>query len=445
MAIKNKAAISLVEKEILPFVSGYHLLSQKDSIAWVQKLRRLGIEAYRNKMDFKSDPQTSFLNLSFLSRFEQQKEDAWSKKGKVNFKKSLLQKTSSLEIEAHTIVLVNGRYSPELSFLEELDERIYVKDLSVAFKEREERLKYLLEEDDFSFSTPFAALNTAYLDTGVFVHIPSAVHQDKPLHLICLGDHGISHPRIIFDIDQGAKCTLIESHIAQTKEDYFSNVLCQIYLGEETKVDHFIYQSGSEASAFVCTNKIEVLQGASYSSFLLQHQGRWIYDQRDVYLLGEKAEATFSGLAMGRKKSYFSQVMNMIHVASDTFSTQQFKGLADEEATLSSRDFIIVPPEMERIKASQVYKALLLSNKATVDAFPVLEIASKDVDCQHGCAVGSLDEKALFYLTSKGLSLKQAKQILQQAFIHEMLDAIKDPALKDAFYEQIKQKDKNGF
>ncbi len=218
------------------------------------------------------------------------------------------------------------------------------------------------------------------------------------------------------------------------------------YCGDSTPelvegVGNFSKSAASTSSAAAGSCRIgadvTVNAGGSYEAFTLMLDCGETRDETSITLEGEGArcEANAIALLQGREKAAVSAAV--VHAASGCRSVQNFRAVADGKASASFAGRVTVGREVRRAEADQQSRFLLLSREALVEASPELDILADDVQCSHGSATGNLDEDAVFYLRSRGISEDDARKILIGAFVHEMVDRISSEELRGIVRAEI--------
>jgi Fe-S cluster assembly protein SufD len=126
------------------------------------------------------------------------------------------------------------------------------------------------------------------------------------------------------------------------------------------------------------------------------------------------------------------------HAAPETTSSETYKGVLDDQAHGVFQGRITVHPGAQKIDGHQLNKTILLSDRTEMDTKPELEIYADDVKCSHGATVGELDENAVFYLRTRGIGLAEARQMLVEGFIEDLVGTVEEPAVRDEFLRHIK-------
>ncbi|MAE51369.1 MAG: Fe-S cluster assembly protein SufD [Micavibrio sp.] len=279
-------------------------------------------------------------------------------------------------------------------------------------------------------------LNTAYLSQGFIVDIPANKSVDTPFYLnVNMPDDSFASLRIIIRLGAGASLTLVEDHSGAG--EYWKNNALQIVLGENARLEHVIKHNDSPNSVYTSGCHITLARDAHYNGFALNQGGALLRHQIQADMKGTGGHASFNGLNLLSGKQHCDTTILVNHHAAHCESNQFYRTLLDDKAHGVFQGKVHVFEGAQKTDGYQLSNAMLLSPDAIMDTKPELEIYADDVKCSHGATTGQLDEEPLFYLRSRGLSEKQARLLLVQAFVGEVLDKINDQSLQGKFGEDV--------
>jgi Fe-S cluster assembly protein SufD len=318
------------------------------------------------------------------------------------------------------LVFVNGVFAPELSGIALLPDGVVMTN-GAAPVPRRSRLD------------GFQALNrVASLDTAV-IRIAPGRDVAEPIHIAHLSVPGasssVSHPRTLVEISPGARVTLIETYAGPAGRR-LTNATTTIAVARDAEVSHYRVQTEPAGSIHVGHTRIEQASGSELRSCSLLLDGDIARNAVDVALTGRDARVEVTGLYVPTGQQRHDTVVTVEHAASGGTSRQLFKGVVDDHARGSFAGRILVQPGTVATDAGQTSRSLLLTRTAQADARPWLEIRADDVKCTHGATIGRLDADALFYLRSRGIDPHDARAMLIEAFIGEIVDAVEPPTLR---------------
>jgi Fe-S cluster assembly protein SufD len=339
--------------------------------------------------------------------------------------------------EWRTLAFVNGRFNPELSDLDELPAGVRVLSLDTAWREMPDLLERHLGKIA-SFDEPgqaFTALNTAYMVDGAVVHVAKDVTVDRPIHLLFVSDamaaRGVMYPRNLIVVDRGAKATVLESYAAVGDAHYFTNAVTEVSIGEGATLTHLKLQRESQRAFHVGTIDVRQSRDSHYVSFYFANGGSLSRSNVYTVLGGEGCGATLNGLYMLDGDQHMDHQTRIEHAAPNCYSREVYKGILDGTSHGVFNGKVFVRPVAQKTDGKQTNNTLLLSERAQVDTKPQLEIFADDVKCTHGATVGRLDQTALFYMKSRGMSAELARQLLTYAFAADVIETVELEAVRE--------------
>lgn len=290
---------------------------------------------------------------------------------------------------------------------------------------------------------PFAALNTAYLEEGLFIRVGRGVRLSRPLALVFHTDGGtlcrLANVRNLIVLEEGAAAGLVEYYCydGAPKSCYFNNIVNEIYLGAGAELNHYKYQNEACKAAHIAFNAVRIKRNGVYNGFCLQKGADLGRNETRVQLLEEEAKAEVNAAYLMNGWATLDTTTDIEHLAEKTYSSQLIKGVVGGEAKGVFQGKIRIAPNAQKTEGRQLHKALLLSDTAEIDVKPELEIYADDVKCSHGAASGELDREQLFYLRSRGIGEEEARQMLIDAYLTDVVARVDDPEIRDWLRGQI--------
>lgn len=283
---------------------------------------------------------------------------------------------------------------------------------------------------------PFAALNSAYLEEGMFVVLERNVHLAKPLMFVYHTDtteHLVSHVCNVFVAENNSSATVVEyyRHMGADKDCYFNNIVNEFYLASQAKIQHYKFQNEAYKAVHIALNYVRLKADATYKSFCLQKGADLGRNETKVDLLQEGAHAEVDGAYIMNGWATIDTTTDVEHLAPKTTSSQLIKGVVGGEARGVFQGKIHIVKDAQETEGKQLHRALLLSDTAEIDVKPELEIYADNVKCSHGAACGELDQNQLFYMRSRGIGENEARQILIDAYLLEVINCISDEDIKE--------------
>ena len=336
------------------------------------------------------------------------------------------------ECKKSFIVFVNGQLDLTLSNLTGLPEKVIAIPLKEALKSfgsfiNNQVAKHLQEEVD-----PFAALNAAFIQKALFFYVPPSVVLDSPLQIIHVvqGDNQLISPRMEFFFGALSEAEIVTTIVHQNGQGNFFNSVTNFSLEEGAQIEYSRTLFTSESMGFHFDATRAYLKKDSKLETVIAETGSDTFrDDYKVILAGSNAEVHLNGVAMLKDRLESHTHVLIEHQAPDCRSLQVFKNALDGFSKASFEGKIYVHKIAQKTQAFQLNNNLILNDGAKCDSKPNLEIFADDVKASHGATFGSLDDEQLFYLRARGISEKEAKNLLIQGFCFEIVEKIKVPSL----------------
>jgi Fe-S cluster assembly protein SufD len=335
----------------------------------------------------------------------------------------------------HTLVFVNGRFDAALSRAAGLPEGVTLLPLRRAYDELPLLVEQYLGKVAAYEGQTFTALNTAFLDDGAVLHVGKEVEVEHPIHLLFVTDAGrgagTSQPHNLIVLDRFAKATVIESYAGLHDAAYFTNAVTEAVVGDGATLTHLKLQLESREAYHVGTLDVRQARDSHLVSFSFATGAA--LSRTNVYteLRGEGCGATLNGLYLGDDEQHIDHQTRIEHVEPNCYSREHYKGILDGSAHGVFNGKVYVHPAAQKTDGKQTNNTLLLSEKAQIDTKPQLEIFADDVKCTHGATVGRIDETALFYMKSRGIDARTARDLLTYAFAADVLETIEQREVRE--------------
>lgn len=331
----------------------------------------------------------------------------------------------------------------------DLPKGVMIKPLMEAVCDGDDVKKYLGKDIDLA-SYPFAALNTAYLEEGVYIEIEEGVILSKPIILInhthSCHQNIMAYLRNVIVLENDAKATIIEDfeYTGEEKSRYFNNIVNEIYINKQAKLEHYKLQNEAYKAVHISLSSVRVREGGFYESFCCQKGANLARNETKISLKEEHAEAVVNAVYLMNGWATIDTTTDIEHLSPNTKSQQLVKGVVGGNAKGVFQGKIHIAPNAVKTEGHQLHKALLLSDDAEIDCKPELEIYADDVKCSHGAASGELDKEQLFYMRSRGIGEEEAKRILVEAYLNDVINQISQEDIKTWMLSQatINQEEK---
>jgi Fe-S cluster assembly protein SufD len=341
---------------------------------------------------------------------------------------------------AYRLVFVDGRFVRELSSTASqkgvtaasLSETLNTNPASV-----EPHLgRYLNTERD-----SFAALNTAFLADGAYIHVKKGVVVGQPIHLLFVSTASdaptMTHPRNLIVAEEQSQLAVVEDYVSLGSAVSFCNTATELIAAESAVVSHYMLEREDTQAFNISTLRIQQGRSANVATHSVLLGGGLVRNNVHPVLAGEGAECLINGLFIGSGRQHLDNYMLVEHASPHCESRQFYNGILDGQSHGVFHGRIIVHKDAQKTDAKQTNRNLLLSDDAQIDTKPQLEIYADDVKCTHGATIGQIDETALFYLRSRGIDEHSARKLLLLAFANECLDRMKEDGVRSHLQKLI--------
>jgi len=287
-------------------------------------------------------------------------------------------------------------------------------------------------------------LNTAFAQEGAFINIPKSKVADKPIEIIHFST-GIEsalmvQPRNLIIVGENAHVQIIERHQSLNSNPVLTNSVTEIFAQKRAIVDYYKIQNDEQTANLIDNTYISQKQESRVAVHTFSFGGNITRNNLNFYHFGERIDSTLKGITIIGDKQHVDHYTLVNHATPNCESHQNYKTILGGSSTGVFNGKIFVEKEAQKTDAFQQNNNILLSDKATINAKPQLEIFADDVKCSHGCTIGQLDESAMFYMQQRGIPQKEAKALLLYAFSNEVIESIKIPELKQRIMKIIAMK-----
>jgi Fe-S cluster assembly protein SufD len=332
-------------------------------------------------------------------------------------------------LAARRLVFVNGHYLAKASSIGPGKEGVTLTNLAAALATDsgviEKHLGCYAQGED----NPFTALNTAFFQDGAFVHVSAGKIVKEPIHLVFIStatETGAAlHPRNLLIADPGSQMTILETYVSTVDAPYFTNAVTELVLGEGAVVEHGKFQDEALSAFHMAAIHAHLGRNCRLISHSIATGARLSRNNIRTSLAGEGVECVLNGLYLTRGDQLADHHMIVEHAYPHCNSHEYYNGILDGRSKGVFHGRILVRKAAQKTDAKQTNKNLLLSEEATVDTKPQLEIYADDVKCTHGATVGQLNDESIFYLRSRGIGTETARRMLIHAFAGEIIERIR--------------------
>jgi len=345
------------------------------------------------------------------------------------------------------LAIVNGQFAAGLSDLSALPKGLRIASLRDGARDATDGIETHLAKVFNIASHPFAALNTAFLDDGVAIMVTAGALVETPVHIVIVtggdGQAVVAHPRVLIVAGEHSQVRVAQTFIGAPDTAYFNNAVVEVVVGPSALVQLYTDQRESDHAFHIANIQAHVEAKGVFESHAFSTGARIMRHDIGIGLKGEGADCTMNGVYLADGERLMDTHTSLDHAMPHCTSHEIYKGILAGKAKAVFNGRIIVQLDAQKTDAKQTNRALLLSDDATINSNPQLEIFADDVKCTHGAAVGQLDEEALFYLQARGLTRADARDMLLHAFAGEVLEGLKIPALREQveanFFTRLRQ------
>tara|TARA_Y100000588_G_scaffold138653_1_gene152474 strand:- start:2969 stop:4285 length:1317 start_codon:yes stop_codon:yes gene_type:complete len=336
------------------------------------------------------------------------------------------------DIDSYKIIFVDGKYCSHLS--ETTHEGMDICILSAALTQSKYDLIIENYFNKIALKDGITSLNTAFSNEGAFIHIPKNKFVEKPIQIIhfSTGNEAslMFQPRNMIVVDENSQVQIIERHQSLSENKVFTNSVTEIYADKKSIIDYYKIQNDNLQASLIDNTYVNQQRNSIFSMHTFSFGNELVRNNLNISQNDEFIETIIKGVTIIGDKQHIDHNTLIQHNKPNCNSHQDYKGIYDNKSTGVFNGKIIVEKQAQKTNAFQSNNNVLLSDKATINAKPQLEIYADDVKCSHGCTVGQLDKNALFYLKSRGIPEKEATALLMYGFANNILESVKIPEIK---------------
>jgi len=347
------------------------------------------------------------------------------------------------EIDTYKIVFVDGIYSSYLS--ETTHDGVDICLMSAALtKPMYKPVIDVYFNKIASKDESLTSLNTAFSREGAYIYIPKNKMPKKPVEILhfATGNEAslLLQPRNLIVVEENAELQVIERHQSLTSNEVLTNSVTEIFAAKSAIVDYYKIQNDNATASLIDNTYIDQKDKSVVKIHSFCFGGKLTRNNLNFYQNGEYIDSTMKGVTILGEKQHVDHHTLVHHKQPNCESHQDYKGIYGENSTGVFNGKIIVDKIAQKTDAFQQNNNILISDKATINSKPQLEIFADDVKCSHGCTIGQLDKEALFYLQTRGIPEKEARALLMYAFANNVLASVRIPELKTRINKLIAKK-----
>ena len=361
-----------------------------------------------------------------------------------NFSAKDLEEMAIPNLEGNILYFINGIYNTELSTIVSPDSELQILTFAEAAKAQPELVEqYFNKYSDYQ-DNAFTALNTAFAQNGVFVHVPDNKVVVQPVILRFISDartlNVASQPRNLIVVGKRSEVQIAEAYRSFGDNASFTNAVTEFIVGEESNVHYYKIQNESDKSYHIGTTSVLQAGKSVFTANTVTANGGFVRNNLNIKIDGEYAEANMFGLYIPNGKQHIDNHTAVDHAKPNSNSNELYKGILKGKSTGVFNGKIFVRQDAQKTNAFQSCKNVLLSEDASMNTKPQLEIWADDVKCSHGTTTGQLNDDALFYMQARGISKDSARALLTLAFAQDVIDKFEIVAIKEYLQALIEEK-----
>ncbi|GAA3570925.1 Fe-S cluster assembly protein SufD [Snuella lapsa] len=413
--------------------------NQTDVDTYVHDIRTDAIKTFEEK-GFPSKKEEAWKYTSLNSILKQDFSVFPKQENALEYKD--IKKYFIHDIDTYKVVFIDGKYSSHLS--QTTHDGMDVCLMSAALSKPKYRLVIENYFNKAATKDSLTSLNTAFSSEGAYIHIPKNKLVDKPIQIINFSTGSESatmvQPRNLIVVEENSHVQIIERHQSLTDNPVLTNSVTEVFTKKRAIVDYYKIQNDNANASLIDNTFIKQQRESICSVHTFSFGGKLTRNNLNFYQNGERIDSTLKGITIIGDKQHVDHNTLVHHIEPNCESHQDYKGIFGDSATGVFNGKVVVEKEAQKTNAFQANNNILVSDKATINTKPQLEIFADDVKCSHGCTIGQLDESAMFYLRSRGIPQKEAKALLMYAFSNNVLDSVKIPEIKQRINKIIANK-----
>lgn len=354
------------------------------------------------------------------------KYDFYLKPDRLNLKIEEIFQCDVPQLDMKEVLTVNGFYYQSNTFRGWQPDGSYIGSLKQAMQEAPDLVARYLNKT-YTAGDGILSLNSLLFLDGLFVYVPKNTTLVFPLQLINLliaNNDLFATQRNLIVLEENASATLVICDHTLSSVQFLSNASTEIFAERNASLSLTMLQNVNNHATAITTTNIHQAHNSRVHSVVLTLHGGTVRNNFNIKLLGEGADNQTHGLYLPDATQRVDNSVFIEHIAPHCTSNQLFKGILDDASYGAFTGRIYVDREAQKTSAYQKCSNLLLTPQAKVNARPQLEIYADDVKCTHGATAGQVNDEAMFYLRSRGISAQEARFLLTFAFAYEVTQFI---------------------
>ena len=339
--------------------------------------------------------------------------------------------------------VVNDAFYDKMLPKTQLPEGVIIGSLSAAAAERPELVAKYYAKIARTEKDAATALNTMLAQDGLLVYVPKNVKVDRTVQVINILRSDVDlmvNRRVLIIVEEGAEIKLLFCDHAADDRRFLSTQVIEAFVGNNAALDLYCLEETHAKNVRVSNLYIEQQTNSRVNHNIITLHNGVTRNRTDLALVGEGAECRLNGCVIADKQQHVDNNTLIDHKVPHCTSNQLYKYVLDGEATGAFAGRVLVRHGAQKTSSEMRNQNICATNKARMYTQPMLEIYADDVKCAHGSTVGQLNDAALFYMRQRGISLKEAKLLLEFAFVNEVVDSIQLEPLRDRLHHLVEKR-----
>jgi len=285
--------------------------------------------------------------------------------------------------------------------------------------------------------TAFSVLNQAFHRGGIFIYVPKNAESNQLIHLAHISggflNSAIIATQLIVMVEEGGHTEILESfeNQAYPQQDYFINVLNRYFLEQNARLTHYKIQAESDKAFQITHSTAYQKRDSVFTSHVVDAGGKVVRNNLNAILEGSGTNSNLFGVYFSNEDRHIDNQTFIDHALPHCESNELYKGILTDRGRGVFNGKVMVRQDAQKTNAYQQNSSLVLSDFASMNTKPQLEIFADDVKCSHGATIGQLSQESIFYLKSRGIPEAEARKLLQRAFIGEVLDKMENEEIRE--------------
>ena len=339
--------------------------------------------------------------------------------------------------------VVNDAFYDKMLPKTQLPEGVIIGSLSAVAAERPELVAKYYAKIARTEKDAATALNTMLAQDGLLVYVPKNVKVDRTVQVINILRSDVDlmvNRRVLIIVEEGAEIKLLFCDHAADDRRFLSTQVIEAFVGDNAALDLYCLEETHAKNVRVSNLYIEQQANSRVNHNIITLHNGVTRNRTDLALVGEGAECRLNGCVIADKQQHVDNNTLIDHKVPHCTSNQLYKYVLDGEATGAFAGRVLVRHGAQKTSSEMRNQNICATNKARMYTQPMLEIYADDVKCAHGSTVGQLNDAALFYMRQRGISLKEAKLLLEFAFVNEVVDSIQLEPLRDRLHHLVEKR-----